>query len=75
MYVQSDKQGKGIGKTILTQSIEMARGCGYQRIRLDTLDHMIPAINLYKHAGFKLIQAYYHNPIASALYFELDITR
>ncbi|MEI7965582.1 MAG: GNAT family N-acetyltransferase [Chitinophagaceae bacterium] len=75
MYVQSDKQGKGIGKTILTQAIEMARGCGYQRIRLDTLDHMTAAINLYKHAGFKLIQAYYHNPIASALYFELDITR
>ena len=75
MYVQSDKQGKGIGKTILTQAIEMARGCGYQRIRLDTLDHMTAAINLYKHAGFKLIQAFYHNPIASALYFELDITR
>ena len=75
MYVQSDKQGKGIGKTILTQAIEMARGCGYQRIRLDTLDHMTAAINLYKHAGFKLIPAYYHNPIASALYFELDITR
>ena len=75
MYVQSDKQGKGIGKTILTHAIEMARGFGYQRIRLDTLDHMIPAINLYKHAGFKLIQAYYHNPIASALYFELDINR
>ena len=43
MYVQSDKQGKGIGKTILTQAIEMARGCGYQRIRLDTLDHMTAA--------------------------------
>jgi carbonic anhydrase len=74
MYVQPDKQGTGIGKTILTHAIEMARAFGYQRIRLDTLDHMTPAINLYKHAGFRLIPAYYHNPNASALYFELDIT-
>ena len=70
MYVQPRHQHKGIGKTLLEKSITLAITCKYEFIRLDTLNHMLPAINLYKKHGFYEIAPYYHNPISTAVYFE-----
>jgi putative acetyltransferase len=70
MYVQPAHQQKGIGKNLLQQAILLAKNCNYNYIRLDTLDHMIPAITLYKKYGFYQIEAYYHNPEPAAVYFE-----
>ena len=70
MFVQTTQQHKGIGKKLLEEAIALAQNCQYEFIRLDTLNHMIPAINLYKKYGFYEIPAYYHNPVATAVYFE-----
>ena len=74
MFVQTAFQGKGIGKILLEKAIEFAERSGYTRIRLDTLNYMLPAINLYKQYGFYEIPAYYDNPNETAVYFELQIT-
>ena len=71
MFVQPTYQGQGIGKILLEKAIEFARSANYYCIRLDTLNHMLPAINLYKQYGFYEIPAYYHNPNTTAVYFEL----
>ena len=73
MYVMPEHQQKGIGRELLTRSISLARQCGYQRIRLDTLNHMQPAINLYQSFGFRISEPYYHNPNKGAVFFELEI--
>ncbi len=73
MFVQPAYQHKGIGNILMTRSIELARQCGYKRIRLDTLDHMNPAISLYKKYGFTEIAPYYFNPNSTAVYFELKL--
>lgn len=73
MYVQPAHQHKGIGKTLLEKSITMATSSKYEYIRLDTLNHMLPAINLYKKYGFYEIAPYYHNPISTAVYFEKQL--
>jgi ribosomal protein S18 acetylase RimI-like enzyme len=73
MYVQPEHQHKGIGKMLLEKSIALAKNCNYEYIRLDTLNHMTPAINLYKKYGFYEIAPYYHNPVATAVYFEKKI--
>jgi putative acetyltransferase len=70
MYVQPAHQHKGIGKTLLEKAITLAVNCNYKYIRLDTLNHMTPAINLYKKNGFYEIDAYYNNPVSTAVYFE-----
>jgi len=70
MYVQPACQHKGIGQQLLTEALLLAGKRGYKFIRLDTLSHMTPAINLYRKNGFYEIPAYYNNPIASAVYFE-----
>jgi putative acetyltransferase len=73
MFVQPQYQGKGIGKILLAKSLSLARQCGYKKIQLDTLNYMLPAIELYKAHGFYEIPAYYHNPIATAVYFEKEL--
>jgi len=70
MFVQPAYQGLGIGKKLLENAIDLAIKCGYKFIRLDTLNYMTAAINLYKKYGFYEIAAYYHNPVSTAVYFE-----
>ena len=70
MYVRATYQGLGIGKKLLDEAIILAKKSGYEKMRLDTLSNMTPAINLYKQNGFYEIPAYYHNPEKTAVYFE-----
>lgn len=70
MYVKPLHQNKGIGKKLLENALSLARDYNYKLVQLDTLDYMLPAINLYKESGFYTIASYYPNPIAGALYFE-----
>ncbi|MFM6924422.1 MAG: GNAT family N-acetyltransferase [Ferruginibacter sp.] len=71
MFIKAVFQNKGIGKSLLQHAIEFAREHHYRVIRLDTLNYMIPAIKLYKNAGFYEIPAYYNNPNETAVYFEM----
>src|ERR1700712_3837196 len=48
MYIKPGHRNKGIGKSLLEQALELARQCNYQMIKLDTLNHMLAAIRLYK---------------------------
>ena len=73
MYVKPGNQGKGVGAGLLAQAIILAKSCGYKKIRLDTLNYMLPAIHLYKKAGFHEIPAYYFNPNTTAVFFEMTL--
>jgi ribosomal protein S18 acetylase RimI-like enzyme len=59
----------------LTEEIvRVAREIGYERMRLDTLAPMTPARRLYESVGFRQVEPYYHNPLAGAVYYELDLS-
>jgi len=73
MYVQPLHQHKGIGKALLEHALALAKTCGYTLIRLDTLNTMAPAMNLYKRNGFYEIPPYYFNPQQTAVYFERKV--
>lgn len=70
MYVKPAYHHNGIGQMLLIKSLEFAKQAGYKKIRLDTLDTMIPAMKIYEKNGFYRIPAYYHNPEPTAVYFE-----
>jgi len=70
MYVKPAFQKRGIGKKLLEEAVLLASQSGYNKIRLDTLSNMTPAIDLYKRNGFYEIPAYYYNPESTAVYFE-----
>ena len=73
MYVLPSFQSQGLGKELSCQAILPAKRCNCEMIRLDTLNHMLPAIHLYKKMGFYELAPYYYNPISAAMYFEKKI--
>jgi carbonic anhydrase len=70
MYVQPALHHKGIGTRLLEEAVNLATQCGYQKIVLDTLPEMTPAINLYRKHGFYSITPYYYNPREDAVFLE-----
>ena len=74
MYVAPAARGSGTGRALGAAAVAAARELGYQRLLLDTVDAMAPAIELYRRLGFVEIDAYRHNPLPGARYFALDLT-
>jgi ribosomal protein S18 acetylase RimI-like enzyme len=52
--------------------IAEARAIGYRKMRLDTVEPVMPnAVAMYRRLGFVEIEPYRTNPIAGAMYMEL----
>ncbi|MEK6476828.1 GNAT family N-acetyltransferase [Catalinimonas sp. 4WD22] len=73
MYVTEQARGSGTGRKLLQRALDLSKELGYDFIRLDTLSNMLPAIHLYREAGFYEIPAYYYNPFDNAMFFEKKI--
>ncbi len=73
LYVKPSHRRQGLSKILVKRILEDARMIGYQRLVLDTLNTMTPAMKLYKTCGFQEIEAYYPNPLEGATYFALDL--
>ncbi len=52
MRVHPDFQRRGLGRRILAELEERARGLGFRRIRLDTTEEQVAARRLYEGAGY-----------------------
>jgi putative acetyltransferase len=62
--------GRALAETIIAE----ARAIGYRKMRLDTVEPVMPnAVALYRRLGFTEIEPYRASPIAGALYMELDL--
>jgi putative acetyltransferase len=73
MFIKEPHRNKGLGKELMRRAIKLSRDLGYEKIRLDTLDSMKPAIKLYEKYGFKQTGAYRYNPFENVRYYELQI--
>lgn len=74
LYLRPQYRGKGLGRTLVQRVIEEARSVGYRRMRLDTVEPMMKdAVALYRRFGFQEIPPYRENPIAGAMYLELEL--
>ncbi|MGA9966232.1 MAG: GNAT family N-acetyltransferase [Terriglobales bacterium] len=74
LYLRPSFRGKGLGRSIAEKIIAEARGIGYQRMRLDTIEPLMKdAVEMYRKLGFREIAPYRPNPIAGAMYMELQL--
>lgn len=74
LYLRPAYRGKGLGRMLTDRVITEARLIGYERMRLDTIQSsMQDAIAIYRKIGFQEIPPYRKNPIAGALYLELQL--
>ena len=76
MYVRPDYRGRGLGKMLAQAVLRDACEIGYQLVRLDTADTMIPAQRLYESLGFQRVKPYYDAPpdiLRRAVFMELRL--
>lgn len=73
LYVQPAGRGHGIGKELALRIIDLARSAGYRAMRLDTLDSMRAATDLYRSLGFRDIAPYTERPLPTARHMELAL--
>jgi ribosomal protein S18 acetylase RimI-like enzyme len=70
LYVSDAYKGKGIGKKLTEKIIEEAKIKNYEKMRLDTLNTMETALDIYYKNGFYKIESYYNNPYDGVIYLE-----
>jgi len=74
LYLRPQFRGKGLGRTLADQIIAEARQIGYRHMRLDTVEPVMKdAVAIYQKLGFQQIAPYRANPIAGAMYMELQL--
>ncbi len=74
LFVRPEYRARGLGRVLVEAIIEEARKIGYTHMRLDTLPgRMDRAIELYRSIGFVEIEPYYHSPVDSTKFMELDL--
>jgi putative acetyltransferase len=74
LYLRPQFRGKGLGRTVVDRIIADARQIGYSRMRLDTVEPVMKdAVAMYRRLGFREIAPYCNNPMAGALYMELEL--
>jgi ribosomal protein S18 acetylase RimI-like enzyme len=74
LYLRSQFRGKGLGRAVADRIIAEARQIGYRRMRLDTVEPVMKdAVAMYRKIGFKEVAPYRPNPIAGAMYMELEL--
>ncbi|MEW4369821.1 GNAT family N-acetyltransferase [Paenibacillus kandeliae] len=73
LYVAEEFRRLKLGRLLVEAAIHEAQRLGYAKMRLDTLERMIPARRLYESFGFREIDAYIYNPLDDALFMEVKI--
>ena len=68
LYVQPAHRGEGWGRRLAEALIAEARTIGYRELKLDTLEWMTAARQLYARLGFAQCAPYYRNPLAGVVY-------
>jgi GNAT superfamily N-acetyltransferase len=74
LYLRPQFRGKGLGRALAERIITEARQIGYHRMRLDTVEPVMKdAVAMYRKLGFREVAPYRPNPMAGAMYMELEL--
>jgi ribosomal protein S18 acetylase RimI-like enzyme len=74
LYLRPQFRGQDFGRSLAERILNEACKIGYRKIRLDTVEPVMKdAVAMYRKLGFKEVAPYRPNPIAGALYMELEL--
>jgi GNAT superfamily N-acetyltransferase len=75
LFVRPAYRGQGLGYRLATQIIHEATALDYAVMRLDTLDTLERAMQLYETLGFRRCAPYYANPLPGVMYWERALSK
>jgi GNAT superfamily N-acetyltransferase len=70
LYVEPQYRNLKIGGALVKVLLQEAQLLGYTTMKLDTLERLQAAIQLYQKFGFETVTAYYDNPLPSVVYMK-----
>lgn len=70
LFVRPDYRGQGLGRLLAVRVVSEATALGYVVMRLDTLETLNSAIQIYTAMGFQRRAPYYANPLSDVVYWE-----
>ncbi|CDH45848.1 GNAT family N-acetyltransferase [Candidatus Contendibacter odensensis] len=70
LFVRPDSRGQGLGRLLALQAVSEATALGYVVMRLDTLETLNSAMQIYTSMGFLRRAPYYVNPLSGVVYWE-----
>jgi len=70
LFVRPRYRGTGAGRLLAGKIIQEGEALGYKAMRLDTLERLTSAVELYKSLGFRQIPPYCENPIPGVMFWE-----
>ena len=74
LFVRPTWRGRGLGRALAEAIVGIAADVGYLRMRLDTLERLTEALDLYRSMEFEEINPYYHNPLGAVIYMERELS-
>lgn len=73
LSVGSSYRGKGYGKIILTETLNLAKSLGYEQVELEVVSTNFAGIKLYSSLGFKKIGKLDHAYKLNGEYLDFDL--
>jgi putative acetyltransferase len=73
LYVKPEFQGLGLGKQLANILLEEAKSKGYKKMKLDTLQRLTAANDLYVKLDFTKTIPYNINPEEDVVYYEKEL--
>jgi GNAT superfamily N-acetyltransferase len=74
LYVKPGYRKHKIGDALVDLIIAEAIKLGYHEMKLDSLEKLKAAINLYTKKGFVITTPYYDNPLGGVIYMEKQLS-
>ncbi len=69
MYLHKAARGKGLGRLLINQCLEKAKGLGYKKVYLETMPELGKAVSVYEKFGF----TYLTGPMGNTGHFGCDV--
>lgn len=69
MYLAPSARGKGVGRTLISHSLQTAKKMGYRQVYLETMPELRKAVSVYEKFGFR----YLNGPLGNSGHFGCDV--
>jgi putative acetyltransferase len=69
MYLKSEVRGQGLGRLLIDQCLQFAKGFGYIQVYIETMPELKKAVSVYEKYGFE----YLSGPLGNTGHFGCDV--